>query len=457
MSSVLLAFALLVLRFAPNWLAIHHEISTPTLDTSVPVGRDVVEKAILSGYSERGLHVIRQARDLRTEITEPTHKIVRWRLLMPAVGNLLALPEWLTLGLAHVGALALTIAILALAAAHCASVGLPLREAAGLAIISGASAPVFTSMGWLGYYDAWLALALVAVSSVKPRWLVALACVLAPWIDERFVLGLPLALMIRAFAFEPAPRESGWTWFRNEAAIPLAVTAVYAVIRLQLAGTGSSQSVGDYLDRFVFSERISIGQRLYGAWEGLRFGWLIVMAAVISLLWSPLRSARRQAGWLVGGIVSTTLVGLLTAQDLSRSMVLIVPAVPVAWILVSRQSWWAHFHLTPVLAAAAWVIPAYHVTGDTRVPVDHFWSPSRAQLTAQNNLGNMYATGRGIAPNDAEATKWFRKAAEQGFGDAQYNLGLMYANGRGVPRDASEAAKWIARAAEQGVVDAQSN
>ena len=51
----------------------------------------------------------------------------------------------------------------------------------------------------------------------------------------------------------------------------------------------------------------------------------------------------------------------------------------------------------------------------------------------------MYAKGEGVPENDAEAVKWFRKAAEQGDADAQYNLGVMYANGEGVLKDEAEA------------------
>ena len=54
---------------------------------------------------------------------------------------------------------------------------------------------------------------------------------------------------------------------------------------------------------------------------------------------------------------------------------------------------------------------------------------------AQNNLGGMYAYGRGVPKNDAEAVKWYRLAADQGFARAQHNLGLIYANGTGVPQD----------------------
>ena len=69
---------------------------------------------------------------------------------------------------------------------------------------------------------------------------------------------------------------------------------------------------------------------------------------------------------------------------------------------------------------------------------------------AQNNLGGMYAYGRGVPKNDAEAVKWYRLAADQGFARAQHNLGLIYANGTGVPQDDVLAYAWLNLAGEQG-------
>ena len=66
-------------------------------------------------------------------------------------------------------------------------------------------------------------------------------------------------------------------------------------------------------------------------------------------------------------------------------------------------------------------------------------------------LGWMYANGRGVEQDDAEAVKWYRLAAEQGDADAQASLGWMYASGRGVEQDDAEAVKWYRLAAEQGV------
>ena len=51
---------------------------------------------------------------------------------------------------------------------------------------------------------------------------------------------------------------------------------------------------------------------------------------------------------------------------------------------------------------------------------------------AQNNLGFMYANGRGVGKDDVQAVVWYRKAADNGLTLAQYNLGTVYATGRGV-------------------------
>ena len=69
----------------------------------------------------------------------------------------------------------------------------------------------------------------------------------------------------------------------------------------------------------------------------------------------------------------------------------------------------------------------------------------------------MYYEGEGVPQNYAEAVKWYRLAAAQGFADAQYSLGLMYYEGYGVPQDYAEAVKSYRLAAEQRDADAQYN
>ena len=75
----------------------------------------------------------------------------------------------------------------------------------------------------------------------------------------------------------------------------------------------------------------------------------------------------------------------------------------------------------------------------------------------QNNLGVMYADGRGVPEDDAEAVRWYRLAADQGLADAQNNLGVMYANGEGVPQDNVTAHMWFNIAGANGDEDGRDN
>ena len=74
---------------------------------------------------------------------------------------------------------------------------------------------------------------------------------------------------------------------------------------------------------------------------------------------------------------------------------------------------------------------------------------------SQIGLGEMYRNGYGVAQDNTEAVKWYRKAAEQGDALGQLTLGSMYLNGRGVAQDYAEATKWFRKAAEQGGALAQ--
>ena len=76
---------------------------------------------------------------------------------------------------------------------------------------------------------------------------------------------------------------------------------------------------------------------------------------------------------------------------------------------------------------------------------------------AQALLGAMYAHGRGVPPDPAEAIKWFRKGIAQDNHWAQHNLGYMYSQGHGVQQNYFKAAKWFRKAANQGNADSQSN
>jgi uncharacterized protein len=75
----------------------------------------------------------------------------------------------------------------------------------------------------------------------------------------------------------------------------------------------------------------------------------------------------------------------------------------------------------------------------------------RGNPSAQHRLGVMYVQGDGVRQDLAEATRWFRRAADQGQGESQFSMGLRYLEGKAVVQDFAEAARWLKLAAEQGV------
>ena len=68
----------------------------------------------------------------------------------------------------------------------------------------------------------------------------------------------------------------------------------------------------------------------------------------------------------------------------------------------------------------------------------------------QVRVGWMYEKGNGVSRDYAEAVKWYRKAAEQGYVIGQYNLGVMYENVYGIEQDKTKAVEWYRKAAAQG-------
>ena len=68
----------------------------------------------------------------------------------------------------------------------------------------------------------------------------------------------------------------------------------------------------------------------------------------------------------------------------------------------------------------------------------------------------MFANGKGVAQDYAEAVRWWCKlAAVRGNADAQFNLSQNYATGKGVLQDDLQAHMWMNLAAVSGDKGAQ--
>jgi uncharacterized protein len=81
--------------------------------------------------------------------------------------------------------------------------------------------------------------------------------------------------------------------------------------------------------------------------------------------------------------------------------------------------------------------------------------PGAGNPMAELYLAEIYASSQGVPRDEAEAMRWYRKAAERGSAIAQRKLAAAYLIGDGVPRDDEEAAHWYMKASAQGDRTAQ--
>ena len=276
---------------------------------------------------------------------------LRWRLLLPAVGHILHLPAPAYLGLPWVGLFGLLwISVHYLRRAGLADGGL---LAAG--ILVGTSAAFFCAANSIGMMDPFYLIALV-VFTFSPSNLPALgACLLGPWIDEKFLLVLPLCALVRW------GREPSWAWVR------WAVLGIspYCLVRLVAWGAGDSgvarqlamqQAVlGDYLPQLP-----------WGWLFGFRCGWLMVGLGV----GSAFLALRRGTRWLLPAalLAGTAALGLL-AFDTTKSIAALLPLLLVGAAHPRAKPW------LPAMAALNLLLPAgYYVNAHPTLILIGWWS-----------------------------------------------------------------------------------
>lgn len=309
----------------------------------------------------RAVHTLRQVEQPWEDVRGRANKAISWRLLFPLIWHYCSLPRGLLLSMPFVGCL------LALWLATWLNYR-RLREwkQTWMATTIFAALPwFFASTGWLAYFDSWLVLALLVVSFVTSRAAVAFACLLAPWVDERFVLALPVAVVARVAAVRSLEEKQGRDVFPDIVTLVAATLPSVAVrVHSWLRGDLSSSS---YVDAF-WDEALHVpwSRLLDGLWSGYRAAWIMVLAAV---WWSWKQMGR---GWGVGIAILfgvTAIGGLFIAGDMSRTMMMLCPA-----LLLGIWQWrkWqpASFRwVLPTLFAANLLLPASHVVWSFKSPI----------------------------------------------------------------------------------------
>jgi TPR repeat protein len=116
------------------------------------------------------------------------------------------------------------------------------------------------------------------------------------------------------------------------------------------------------------------------------------------------------------------------------------------------------FTVLLLVTATVFQLLAQQNEADRKVLAEIRAGADKGDAEAWYELGRAFFSGAlGVAKDEAEAVKWFRKAAEQNLADAQYILGVCYDSGEGVAKDEIEAYKWWLLAAGHGNDDTKYN
>ncbi len=273
---------------------------------------------------------------LRTDV-EPA---MLWRLLPPLVAHVLHLPGKSPLILSWLGILAATVYVAVLLSRRCADN----RFVFGGTLLFATTSAVLVPVGWLGMNDAWVWLGLLVVAFGRAGWAAPLACLLCPWIDERFIIGFPLA----------------WLAGRIERNEPLwgrpTLTALwllpYALVRLSFDRQGTATQ--SFLQNQTNESLQLLPMVPFGWWLGLRAAWVAVGYAV----W---RGSDDRRGLFAGVLLATLAVSMLLASDLSRSAAIASPLVLAGCFVALRRLPELAPRLVLGLGIANLLIPAAHV------------------------------------------------------------------------------------------------
>ena len=281
---------------------------------------------------------------------------LRWRLLLPAVGHFLHLSPRAFLCLPYVGIFALMFAVCWYSFRLTGK-----RSAAIMATgLVATSSVFFVSTGWIGTMDAFYVLALVVFSFTPSTALATVCCAVGPWIDERFVLVIPIYAILRLARFQDVRR------------LVIAVAPVGGYLLVRLAALCFAHESGT-ISAQVSLQLSFIGRYLpyipLGWWWGFRAGWFVVVLGMMTAF--TMLPAISRVALSLALIAGLSLV-VFFAGDTSRSIAVLVPFVVIGSTFALPISPALRRALGIIIVAGNLIAPAAYMVSDATVGLRSF-------------------------------------------------------------------------------------
>lgn len=303
----------------------------------------------------RALDALRQLQDPWVRIENPSNKVIENRLLFPLLGYCLRLPPLVFLAIPLLGCWAVVLLMLDRLVRR---TGDWLLAMFGTTVLSSTSW-FFTSTGWLAYFDSWIILGLLVVTTCPARSLMVAACLLAPWADERFVLGLPVALTARTLYM----RGTVFHFARRDVVSVLLASLPFLMFRVHAVLVNGSPEV---LEHGWLS--VSASRYLEGLWAGFRCVWVLIGL----LLFKQLRGERPVNGVLLPLLgVATLLANFRLAADLSRGVSVLLPIAYLSLLPPARSSSVSWRRVVGGIMILNLLLPAHHVVAYFTTPIEN--------------------------------------------------------------------------------------
>jgi hypothetical protein len=323
-------------------------------------GLDLPAAAVDPALNRAG-EALRQLQHPFSYQATPNNRVIEWRLLFPVLGHALHLSPAAYLALPGLGCLLVLTLIAALLLRH----GFTALQALAATLTAATCSWFFVSTAWLAYFDSWYVLGLL-VTVFAPRGALVAAALATPWIDERYVLTLPLCLVLRhCYADSAGLAAPGRARWRDAAWAGLALVP-WLLIRLGAVALHRDPVTGGYLQAMTPTANGPF--YAVGLWEGLRWAW------IAPLTWLAVETrAKRPRSLLVTGVLVVTVgLNLVAANDLSRSVSIALPAVVLALLLLRQLRPGQFGVLLFAVCGLNLLFPAEHVVSNWTEPINAF-------------------------------------------------------------------------------------